>query len=66
MVSKALDLLVKTVAIDILDGADKFDMKSAAALLEDAAIGDFVGQRMFEGMLQVRRQACFEQELCRL
>src|SRR5690349_25067614 len=63
MVGKALDLLVEPAAINLLDGTHEFDMEGAAAFLEYAAIDHFVGQRVLEAVLLIRRQARLEQEL---
>ena len=63
MVGQPLDLVGQAVGIEPLDGFDDPGVEGAPPLLEQAAVGDLVGQRMLEGVLQVRKEAGLVQEL---
>src|SRR5262245_40110308 len=60
---KPLDLLAKTLAVERLDCVDDSRVKVAATLLEEAAIRDFVRKRVLEGILDIRKQPGFVDEL---
>jgi hypothetical protein len=58
MVGQSLDVLGQPVRIRAFDGADDAGVESFAPLLEERAIGDVMGQRMLEGVLGIRKEAC--------
>src|SRR5262249_34664606 len=58
MVSQPLDVFSQTLDVDSLHGLDDLCVQRAPAVLQQASVGDLVSQRMLEGVLEVRKQAC--------
>jgi hypothetical protein len=63
MVGQPLDVLGQPVRIAALDGDDDPRVKGLAPILEQRAIGDFMGQRMLEGVLRLRKEPRLVQKL---
>ena len=53
MVGQPLDVLRQPVRIRAFDGADDTRVQGLAPLLEQRAVGDFMGERMLEGVLRI-------------
>ena len=51
---ETLDVLAQAVGIEAFDRVDDPRVERAAALVEQAAVGHLVGQRVLEGVLQTR------------
>ena len=66
MVGEPLDVLGQAVGVQRLDRLHDPRVQRAPPLLEQAAVGDLVGERVLERVLQVREQARLVQELRRL
>ena len=66
MVSHALDLLAQPIAVQRFDRLHDPGMERAPAVLQHAAVRDLVGQRVLEGVLEIREEARLVQELGRL
>jgi hypothetical protein len=60
---QALGVLRQPLRVETLDGRDRPGVERAAANLEEASVGHLVGERVLEGVLDVREQACLVQEL---
>ena len=58
-----LDLFDQSVGIQPFDGLDDVVVEGAPPLLEEAAIGDLVGESMLEGVFQLGKEARFVEEL---
>ena len=65
VVREPLDLLGQALGVERLDGLDDPGVQRAPALLEQAAVGDLVGERVLEGVLEIREQARLVEELRR-
>ena len=63
MVGEPLVLPGQPVRIQALDGVDDAGVEGRALLREKATVRDFVGERVLEGVLGIRRHACPVQEL---
>ena len=63
---QALNVLRESPGVASLDGLDGPGVESTSALLQEAPIGHLVSQRVLEGVLNVREQARFVEELGRL
>src|SRR4029453_10360346 len=63
MVGEPLELLGRAVDAEPLHGLDDADVKGTAAILEQAAIGNLVGEGGLEGVLKVREEPDLVQEL---
>src|SRR5262249_57073790 len=63
VVGQPLDLLGGAVAGDRLDRLDDVGVERPPPLLEQAAVGDFVGERVLEGVLEVGKEARLVEEL---
>jgi len=59
---QTFDVLVETVAVERLDRPDNPGVEGAPTLLQEAAVGHFMSERMFEGVLQVREETGLVQE----
>ena len=66
VVRQPLDLLGQTIRIECLDRLHDPGMERAPPLLEQAAVGDLVGERVLEGVFEVGEQARLVEELRRL
>jgi hypothetical protein len=66
MVSEPLDVLGEPVAMQHLDGVHQAGVECPTPLLQQAAVGHFVGQRVLERVLQLRKQCRLIEELGRL
>ena len=66
MVGQPLDVLGQPVRIAAFDGADDAGVQGLAPVLEQGAVGDFMGERMLEGVLGIREEARLVQKLGRL
>ena len=64
--SQPLDMFVEAVGIQPLDRVHDPTVKLLATLLKETAVGDLVGQRMLERVLQLREQTHLVQKLGRL
>jgi hypothetical protein len=63
MMGQTLDLFDDPVRMERFDSPDDSGMKSAAALLQEAPIDDFVSQRMLEGAFEVGKETRLIEEL---
>ena len=63
MVGQPVDVLGQPVRIGPLDGLHDSDVEGAPPVLEQAAVGHFVGQRVLEGVLDIREDPGLVQEL---
>ena len=61
-----LDLLAEAVSVERLDRLDDPRVERAAPLLQQAAVGDLVRERVLEGVLEIREQPRLVEELGRL
>src|SRR4030095_6997840 len=61
-----LHVLGQPIRIAVLYGADNLSMQGLAPFLKQGAIGDFMGERMLEGVFGIREEAYLVQELGRL
>ena len=59
-------MLAEAIAVERLDRVDDPRVKRAAALLEQAAVGDLVGEGVLEGVLEIGEEARLVEELGRL
>ena len=66
MVDRALDVFGQPVRIQRLEGVDDARVKRSSPLLQQAVVGDLVGQRVLERVLERREQVDFVDELGRL
>ena len=66
MMGKPLDVLAEPVGIELFHGLDDAGVGVAAALLQQLVIGDVVGERVGEGVLQVGKQLRGVEEFGRL
>src|SRR5688500_15622577 len=63
VVREALDVLGEAAGMQSLDGLDNTGVQRPAAILEQAPISDLVGQRVLEGVFDIREQAGLVEEL---
>ena len=63
VVGEALDLFIQPVCVESLDRANNLRVQRLAPLLQQAAVGHLVGQRVLEGVLQVREELRLVDEL---
>ena len=63
MVSKPLDMLGQPLGVKAFDGFDDPGVDGAPALLQEAAVGHLMGERVFESVLHVREETGLVQEL---
>jgi hypothetical protein len=61
--SKPLDVLLQTIRIERLDRLDDPRVKTAPALLQQAAIRDLVRESVLERILEIRIKAGLVEEL---
>jgi hypothetical protein len=66
MVRQPLDVLSQPVGIEAFDGADNPGVQGLAAVLEQRPVGDFMGERVLEGVFGIRKEARLVQKLGRL
>lgn len=60
---ETLDLLAGSIVVKRLDGSDDPCVKLTAALMQEASVGDLVGERMLERVLGVREELGLVEEL---
>ncbi len=65
MVGEALDALLETPSMKPLDRLGDLGVEGPAAIVEQTRVGDFVDQRVFEGVLEIREKARLVEELSR-
>jgi hypothetical protein len=63
MLGQALDLIRQAVASERLQGLDDLRMQRPPPLLEQAAVGHLVRQRVLEGVFSLREEARLIEEL---
>src|SRR6516164_4858643 len=63
VISQTLHVLREPLGVEAFDGFDDPGMEGAPALLQETAVGDLMGERVFEGVLQVREETGLIQEL---
>jgi hypothetical protein len=56
VVSQAFGVFGQSVGMGRLDRADDLRVQRTASLVQDAAVGDLVRQRMLEGVLDIRKR----------
>ena len=61
-----LDVLAEPITMNSLDRLDDAPVYRATALLQKSPVGDLVGQRVLEGVLEIGEQRGLVQELGRL
>src|SRR5215813_1178039 len=66
VMAQTLDLFGQALGIERLDRVDDLGMELTPPVVEHAPVGDIVGERMLEGVLDIRKQAGLVQELGRL
>jgi len=66
MLGQALDLVGLSVPDERLDAIDNAGMQYPPPLLQEAAVGHFVGEGVLEGILAPGEEPCLVQELGRL
>jgi hypothetical protein len=66
MMREQLDHFAQAIRVQPLDRRHDGSMKGAPPILQQAAIGDIVGERMLERIFQIWEQPCLVQELRRL
>jgi hypothetical protein len=60
---QALDVLGQPARVEPFDGPDDPGVERLASLLEQRAVGDLIGERMLEGVLEIREEARLVEEL---
>ena len=65
VVGKSLDVFGEAVGMEPLDGLGDLRVEIAATLAEQAAVGDFVCQRVLERVLGIRKEGGLVEELGR-
>ena len=63
MVREPLNLLAEAIRVYPLDRTDELRVKDPAALLQQGAVGDLVGERVLEGVLEIGKEARLVEEL---
>jgi hypothetical protein len=58
-----LGVFMGAVAMDVFNRVHDQRMERAAAIVEQAGVGDIVGQGVLEGVLQLGEEACLVEEL---
>src|SRR2546425_8868349 len=66
VVGKPIHLLGQTVLVQRFDGYHDSRMEGAAPILEETRIGNFMGEGVLEGVLEVGKQARLVEELASL
>jgi hypothetical protein len=66
VVGENIDLLLQAVGVQSLDRLDEGGVQRAAPFLEQASVGDVVGQCVLERVLEIGKQASLVEELGRL
>src|SRR5713101_9993097 len=57
MVRQVVDVLAQPVRIGAFDGADDAGVQDLAPFLEERAVGDFMSERMLEGVFGLWKEA---------
>src|SRR5262249_43025284 len=60
---EALDVLDEPIRIQAFDGGDDPGVQNLTPFLKQRPVGDFMGERVLEGVLQVRKQARLVEKL---
>ena len=63
MVREAFNLFIQAVGIQPFDGLDNPGVEGAPTLLEQAAIGHLLRERVLERVFELRKQACLVEKL---
>jgi hypothetical protein len=63
VVRERFDMLVQPIFVEPLQRLDNARVESTPPLLEHTTVGDLVGQRMLERVLEVGKEARFVEEL---
>ena len=63
VMGEPLDLLAEAIPVERLDRVDDPRVKLAAPLLQQAAVRDLVGERVLEGVLEIREEPGLVEEL---
>ena len=63
MVGQPVDLLDQPVGVELFDGLDDPRMENAPPLLQEAPIGNLVGEGVLEGVFEIREQAYLVEKL---
>src|SRR5262249_50273490 len=66
VMGELLDVSAEAIPVERLDRVDDPRVKLAPTLLQQAAIRDVVGERVFEGVLDLREEPRFVEKLRRL
>ena len=66
VMGKPLDLLAQSVDVEIFYSVHDARVDAAAVFVEQPTVGDVVAERVFEGILQVRKELCRVEKLSRL
>ena len=57
MIGEPLDVIGAAIGVEALDGPRDAGVELSAALLQEARVRHVVGQRVLEGVLEIREQA---------
>src|SRR5262245_25151083 len=60
---QALEVLVEAIGVQCLDRVDDASVQRPPASLDQPPIGDLVGERVFEGVLELQEEARLVEEL---
>ena len=60
---QTLDMLRETIAVKALDRGDDPGVERTPTLVQQAAVGDVVRERVFERVLEVRKETRLVEEL---
>ena len=66
MVGEPFELLGQTVGRESLDGVHDVSVEGAPPLLQQAAVGNLMGERVLEGVFEVGKETRFIEELAGL
>src|SRR5262252_5411127 len=66
VMAQTLDLFGQALGIERLDGVDNPAVEQTPPVLEHVAVGNIMGERMLEGVLDIRKEARLVEELSRL
>jgi hypothetical protein len=66
MVRQTFDLLGYAVRSQRFEGLDNAGMEHPPPLLEEAAVGDLMGEGVLEGVFALRKETCLVDKLRRL
>src|SRR5262249_44874582 len=66
VMAQTLDLFGQALGIERLDRVDDLGVEQTPPVVEHVPVGDIVGERMLEGVLDIRKEAGLVEELGRL